>query len=151
MKNKCVWTDSDPSADSGNKTGGEESGWRVTDLFCSVAASTPSLSLRTNQKNRFLACQDPGMKKHGLPPALGFASSSQHVPCSCGRKGHTTALLPKFHSGPCKEQRDRDNHLSEELLTSGALRGYGWDQRLAQPLVRLWYHHEVKLFPQGLN
>jgi len=67
MENKCVWTDTDPSADSGNKTGGKESGWRVTELLCSLAASTPLLPLTTNQKNCFLECQDPGMKSMDHP------------------------------------------------------------------------------------
>lgn len=151
MKNKCVWTDTDPSADSGNKTGGEESGWRVTERLCSPAASTPSLPLRTNQKNRFSACQDPGMKSTDYPQRWALPALLSMCHAAVGVKGHTTALLPKFHSGPCKEQRDRDNYLSEELLTSGALRGYGWGQCLAQPLVTLWYHREVKSFPHGLN
>lgn len=92
-----------------------------------------------------------GWKSMDYPKRWALPALLSKCHAAVGVKGHTTALLPKFHSGPCKEQRDRDNHLSEELLTSGALRGYGWDQRLAQPLGTLWYHHEVKLFPHGLN
>lgn len=67
MKNKCVWTDTNTFANSQNKPGGGEHGWRVTELLCSLAASTPLLPLTTNQKNCFLACQDPGMKSMNCP------------------------------------------------------------------------------------
>lgn len=121
-------------------TGGEQSGWRVTELLYSLAASTPLLPLMTNQ-NCFLACQDPGMESMDYPYCWAFhqaAGSSQRVPCSCGCKGHTMALLPNFNS--CKEQQDKDNYLPEELLTSGALRGYS-------PVFRYIVVPRSKTFP----
>lgn len=125
MKNKCVWTDTNTFTNSQNKPGGGEHGWRVTELLCSLAASTPLLPLTTNQKNCFLACQDPGMKSMNCPwcwtlhRAAGF---SQFGPHSCGRKGHTMAFLPYLSTGPRKEQWDKGSYLPGELLASGALR-----------------------------
>lgn len=69
MKKKCIWTDTNPAANCGNKPGGEESGCGVTEFLCSLAASTPSLPLMTNQKNCFSMCQNPGMKSTDYPSA----------------------------------------------------------------------------------
>lgn len=118
----------------------EESAWRVTELLCSLAASTPLLILVRKQKSCFSAWQDAGMESRACPSCRALeqaAGFSQHVPCSCVCQGQHSPPAQPQQGGSCREQgassgagstclwsakeQSRDQHLAQSLLHCAAI------------------------------